>query len=76
MVQSNKTQMLKKFIIPFSFFLFICMNVHAQFGRTYQEVGIMAGPVFFKSDYGERDDFENFSKNMGYSVGVFYFFSF
>lgn len=76
MVQSNKTQMSKKFIIPFFFSLFIGVNVHAQFGRTYQEIGVMAGPVFFKSDYGERGDFENFSKNTGYSVGVFYYFSF
>ncbi|WP_338377590.1 glutamate dehydrogenase [uncultured Flavobacterium sp.] len=68
--------MLKKFIIPFFFVLFIGNEMHAQFGRTYQEVGIMAGPVFFKSDYGERGDFENFSKNMGFSAGVFYYFSF
>ncbi len=76
MVQRNKTQMLKKFIVPFFFVLFIGAESHAQFGRTYQEVGIMAGPVFFKSDYGERGDFENFSKNSGLSVGVFYYFSF
>lgn len=68
--------MLKKIIIPFFFLLFISVNSYAQFGRTYQEVGVMAGPVFFKSDYGERGDFENFSKNMGLSVGVFYYFSF
>lgn len=74
--QSNKTQMLKKIIIPFFFLFFISVSSYAQFGRTYQEVGIMAGPVFFKSDYGERGDMENFTKNMGYSVGVFYYFSF
>ena len=68
--------MLKKFIIPSLFVLFLSAESRAQFGRTYQEVGIMAGPVFFKSDYGERGDFENFSKNMGFSVGGFYYFSF
>lgn len=68
--------MLKKIIIPFFFLLFLSAKTHAQFGRTYQEVGIMAGPVFFKSDYGERGDLENFSKNNGFSVGVFYYFSF
>lgn len=68
--------MLKKFIIPFFFVLIISAESHAQFGRTYQEVGIMAGPMFFKSDYGERGDFENFTKNNGFSVGVFYYFSF
>lgn len=70
--------MLKKIILPFFLVLFLIIGEksYAQFGRTYQEVGIMAGPVFFKSDYGERGDFENFSKNMGFSAGVFYYFSF
>lgn len=68
--------MLKKIIIPFFFLLFISVSSYAQFGRTYQEVGIMAGPVFFKSDYGERGDIENFTKNNGFSAGIFYYFSF
>ena len=68
--------MLKKFIIPCLIFLFFNANTFAQYGNTYQEVGIMAGPVFFKSDYGARGDSENFTKNMGFSVGVFYYFSF
>lgn len=76
MVQRNKTPMLKKILIPCFFLLFISVSSYAQFGRTYQEVGIMAGPVFFKSDYGERGDIENFTKNNGVSAGVFYYFSF
>lgn len=48
----------------------------AQFNRTYQEIGIMAGPVLFQSDYGERGDFDNLIKNNGVTVGVFYYLSF
>jgi hypothetical protein len=39
--------------------------------KTYTEVGVMAGPVFFQSDYGERGNFENFYKNNGYNLGVY-----
>ena len=39
--------------------------------KTYTEVGVMAGPVFFQSDFGERGNFENFYKNNGYNLGVY-----
>jgi hypothetical protein len=51
------------------------LSAKAQFSNTYREAGIMAGPVFFKSDYGERGNFENFAKNSGYSIGGFYYLS-
>ena len=50
-------------------------SVKAQYGRTYQEVGIMAGPVFFQSDFGARGEFENAVKNVGISGGIFYYLS-
>lgn len=68
--------MLKKILVSFVFLLIFTANTQAQYGRSYQEVGVMAGPVFFKSDYGERGNFENFIKNEGVSVGLFYYFSF
>lgn len=68
--------MLKKIILSFFFLFIVSVSSYSQYGRTYQEVGVMAGPVFFKSDYGARGDFENFIKNNGFSVGVFYYFSF
>jgi outer membrane protein W len=46
----------------------------AQNYSTYNhDFGIMAGPVFFQSDYGERYDFNNYVKNIGYSIGAFYY---
>lgn len=51
-------------------------SMKAQYGRTYQEIGVMAGPVFFQSDFGARGDFENAISNVGVSGGVFYYFSF
>lgn len=57
------------------FLLLGVVSVNAQFSNTYREAGIMTGPVFFKSDYGERGDFENFAKNNGFSIGGFYYLS-
>ncbi len=50
---------------------------HAQYNirDLYHEIGIYAGPVFLKSDFGARDDFENFYKNNGYIIGAVYFIS-
>ena len=49
--------------------------VHAQYGRTYHEIGIMGGPVFFQGDFGERGTFENTTKNVGFSGSLVYFLS-
>ena len=48
---------------------------NAQYGRTYQEVGVMAGPVFFQGDFGERRDLDNTIKNVGFSATLVYFLS-
>ena len=49
---------------------------NAQYYRSSQVAGIMAGPLFFQGDYGERGDTENFIKNNGFSVGGIYYLSF
>ena len=36
----------------------------------------MAGPAFLKSDFGARNDFENFTANNGFTVGGFYYLTF
>lgn len=45
----------------------------AQYGRTYQEIGVMAGPVFFQGDFGERRDVDNTIKNVGASASIVYY---
>ena len=64
-----------KKIITLLVVLICYSSVKAQYGRTYQEFGIMAGPVFFQSDFGARGEIENAIKNVGISVGVFYYIS-
>jgi hypothetical protein len=55
-------------------FLYISINFgYSQSNGTFKEIGVMAGPVFFQSDYGERGDFENYIKQNGFSIGVFYY---
>jgi len=53
----------------------ISANAQNGFGGSYTEVGVFTGPVFFKSDYGERGNFENFEKNNGYTIGASYYLS-
>jgi len=63
--------MFKKAILLLCVFV-ITISVYSQngYGGVYIEIGVFAGPVFFKTDYGERGNFENFIKNNGYAVGA------
>lgn len=65
-----------KHIIIISLFLLSFINKgNAQ--RTHSnEVGIIAGPVFFKSDYGERFNFKTNANNNGFGIGLVYYMSF
>ncbi len=67
--------MIRHILIYIVIFLGIHNLSYSQNYNTYDEVGIMSGPVFFKSDFGERGNFENFYKNNGFSLGVFYYVS-
>ena len=40
------------------------------------EVGIIGGPLQFRSDYGERDNSETNSKNKGYGFGIIDYINF
>ena len=40
------------------------------------ELGIIAGPVAFQSDFGERRDFETNSGNTGFGIGIVHFMNF
>jgi len=47
----------------------------AQFGFT-NEIGVVAGPLAFQSDFGERKDFETNSGNTGFGVGLVHYINF
>lgn len=47
----------------------------AQYGFSH-EIGAIAGPVWFQSDYGERYDFSTNSGNMGFGVGIIHYLNF
>ena len=47
----------------------------AQFGFSH-EVGIIAGPVAFQSDYGERKDWDTNKGNTGIGVGIIHYINF
>ena len=49
--------------------------VHAQFG-VGQEIGIVAGPVAFFSDYGVRYNLETNASNTGYGIGLVHYMNF
>ena len=58
------------------FFLMLCkQEVYSQFGFSH-EVGIITGPVAFYSDFGERNDFETNSGNIGFGVGLIHYLNF
>ncbi|WP_313805483.1 THC0290_0291 family protein [Flavobacterium sp.] len=47
----------------------------AQFGFSH-EVGAIAGPVMFMSDYGVRQDTETNIGNIGYGIGLIHYLNF
>ena len=61
------------------FTLFILLGlsgkINAQFGLSH-EVGVIAGPVAFQSDYGERYDLGTNLKNSGIGVGIIHYLNF
>ena len=66
-----------KQIIPFLLiFIGFSNNSNAQFDGFSHEIGIIAGPVAFQSDYGERHDLSTNSGNTGIGVGVVHYLNF
>ena len=66
-------QFCKYIAIPL-FFLF--SNPFSSCAQVYQELGIVTGPVFLRSDYGERNDFQTNIENSGVGIGVAHFLNF
>ncbi len=67
--------MLKKAALLLLFSIGSSMVAEAQFGFSH-EVGVIAGPVAFQSDYGERHDFKTNSGNTGYGIGIVHYLNF
>lgn len=47
----------------------------AQLGFSH-EVGIITGPVAFKSDFGLRSEFETNAGNTGFGIGLVHYINF
>ncbi len=50
-------------------------NAFSQLGFSH-EIGVITGPVAFKSDFGERFDFETNSGNTGFGIGLVHYINF
>lgn len=50
-------------------------GLNAQFGFSH-ELGVIAGPVAFQSDYGERSNVETNLGNVGFGVGIVHYLNF
>lgn len=59
------------------FFLLVVgqQEVYSQFGFSH-EVGIIAGPVTFYSDFGQRNNVETNLNNVGIGVGLIHYINF
>lgn len=61
------------------FIIFILLGISskmkAQFGFSH-EIGVIAGPVAFQSDYGVRHDFETNVGNTGNGIGIIHYLNF
>jgi len=71
-------KMLKNNLLTF-FVMFALLGLsnktNAQFGFSH-EIGVIAGPVAFQSDYGERHDFKTNSGNTGTGIGIIHYINF
>ena len=69
--------MIPKSITFFYLFLLFAFSykAQAQFGFS-PEIGAIAGPVAFQSDYGERHDLSTNAGNSGFGIGIIHYMNF
>ncbi|WP_225036643.1 THC0290_0291 family protein [Winogradskyella sp. SM1960] len=67
------TLKIKKLFI--AFLLLFAMQLSSSQSFSH-EIGIIAGPVAYQSDFGERYDFETNTGNVGFGIGLVYFMNF
>lgn len=65
----------KYFALVFILTFFTQTESFSQFGFSH-EIGIIAGPVVFSSDYGQRNDIETNMSNVGYGIGLIHYLNF
>lgn len=65
----------KNFISSLLLLLGVTITAHAQLGFSH-EIGVIAGPVAFQSDYGERGDFDTNISNTGVGIGLVHYLNF
>ena len=66
---------IKLLLIASLLFIIAGQEAHSQYGVSH-EVGVIIGPVMFKSDYGQRKDFETNTKNSGFGIGIVHYLNF
>lgn len=66
---------LRVFVAFLSLTFFTSNLIQAQFGFSH-EIGVIAGPTFFQTDYGQAGDFGNFIKNKGFGIGIVHYLNF
>ncbi|MEL0643641.1 glutamate dehydrogenase [Olleya sp. Ti.3.14] len=64
-----------KQLILVTLILLSTSNAFSQLGFSH-EIGIITGPVAFKSDFGERNDFSTNSGNTGFGIGLVHYINF
>lgn len=68
--------MIKQTILFLLISLGFSNNSSAQFGGFSHEIGVIAGPVAFQSDYGERSDLSTNAGNTGLGIGIIHYLNF
>ena len=65
---------IKNLFIPLALLLSVQIG-YAQLGFSH-EIGVIAGPIAYQSDFGVRSDFETNSGNVGFGIGLIHYINF
>lgn len=65
-----------KIALLFLAFVGFSNGSNAQFDGFSHEIGIIAGPVAFQSDFGQRSDFSTNLGNTGIGIGIIHYLNF
>ena len=62
-------------LLVIAFLVFSKQDLHSQFGFSH-EIGVIAGPLAFYSDFGQRYDFKTNSGNSAIGIGLIHYINF